>query len=204
MKTRITLSTMFFAIGPLLATSTPAAAFNDPVAGRWLTRDPLHYNAFALDPSETAARMLQSRLIDALKSRTSSGHNPRIERYFGTSYDHGQPQKLFEYESGRPTFYVDPYGLIDCYADNFFQFYYAGSAEEARSNCLAAYVGMPNLFDCSGQNCVADCVEGPQLRCFAAITCHACYGTGCMGPCLECKRTGFITCGCVTKRGNSS
>ena len=123
---RIDRSTIVLGLTALLAVlalSVPVAAMNDPVTGRWMTRDPIAY-----DPGIISARAVDVRANDPINSppraqastsgiMTAPTATVMVPWSSGASADFTDYSELlhgraFEYLDSTPSCRVDPSGLL--------------------------------------------------------------------------------------------
>ena len=125
---RSTIVLALIALLTVLATTAPVSAMNDPVTGRWITRDPLHYNRNVIEQAAhrdrgggaspsvawTSTRRLD-RVADSQPDMTKKDRAMRPNSIgVAVSKNTITPNRLYEFLAANPQYWHDPTGLASC------------------------------------------------------------------------------------------
>lgn len=140
------------------------ARFNDPVTGRWMSRDLLYYNRVVILDRALLRLVVRPRnSLELPPAHTSTFQSRAIPRL---SFVRGLPN-LFEHLGSRPTKWTDIMGLDACNTECL------QADEDAYAACMDAHAG-PNMDDwieeCEeeGQEAFENCVLNTNTGCPAA------------------------------------
>ena len=106
------MSVGLLSLAAILTAAAPALAMNDPVTGRWITRDPLPYNMGILVPDQQATLRGEQRPF-AQVIRTITGQDFLAQPPAEPAFRHDQAERAnsFLCMSANPTAKSDPLGL---------------------------------------------------------------------------------------------
>jgi hypothetical protein len=179
---RSTIVLGFVALLAVLAVTAPAPAMNDPVTGRWITRDPLTYNPLQVDIQLAAAQRPKTASQGTVEAQRETDSRQQGSERNAQDEDGGDirshDKNGYLLLKSQPVSFWDPLGSADCGATNqtkegsYLMYVKCHGTEEFvekgdnKHTTYCRCVQNGHWWDLVCWTCAGECLWSPPSACF--------------------------------------